>query len=146
MVLRESLTVLVECVVTYPCLTPFLFSTSSRTLILFRNPTSSSPIPEICILVLLTNYGWQSLVWAWAQDAFWPVRHAKKSSGLLLGKVSSCQKRYIGTPEWLSGWATWLRGWSWSPGDWVLHLAPCREPASPSACVSATLSVSLMNK
>ena len=34
------------------------------------------------------------------------------------------------------------------PGSWdrVLHLAPRREPASPSACVSASLCVSLMNK
>ena len=30
--------------------------------------------------------------------------------------------------------------------DRVLHPAPCMEPASPSACVSASLSVSLMNK
>ena len=34
------------------------------------------------------------------------------------------------------------------PGSWdqVLHQAPYREPASPSAYVSASLSVSLMNK
>ena len=34
------------------------------------------------------------------------------------------------------------------PGSWdlVLHQAPCREPASPSPCVSASPSVSLMNK
>ena len=32
---------------------------------------------------------------------------------------------------------------SWDRG---LHRAPCMEPASPSACVSAPLSVSLMNK
>ena len=33
-------------------------------------------------------------------------------------------------------------------GSWdrVPHLAPQEEPASPSACVSASLSVSLMNK
>ena len=30
--------------------------------------------------------------------------------------------------------------------DQVLYRAPCMEPASPSACVSASLSVSLMNK
>ena len=30
--------------------------------------------------------------------------------------------------------------------DRVPHRAPCMEPASPSACVSAPLSVSLMNK
>ena len=34
------------------------------------------------------------------------------------------------------------------PGSWdqVLHQAPHREPVSPSACVSASLSMSLMNK
>ena len=31
-------------------------------------------------------------------------------------------------------------------GDQVLHRAPCREPASPSAYVSASVFVSLMNK
>ena len=30
--------------------------------------------------------------------------------------------------------------------DWILHQAPCVEPASSSACVSASLSLSLMNK
>ena len=31
------------------------------------------------------------------------------------------------------------------PGSWdqILHRAPCMEPASPSACVSASLSLSL---
>ena len=35
-----------------------------------------------------------------------------------------------------------------TPGPWdqVLHCGPRREPASPSACVSANLSASLMNK
>ena len=35
-----------------------------------------------------------------------------------------------------------------TPGSWdrILQWAPCREPASLSACVSASLSVSLMNK
>ena len=34
------------------------------------------------------------------------------------------------------------------PGSWdrVPHRGPCREPDSPSACVSASLSASLMNK
>ena len=31
-------------------------------------------------------------------------------------------------------------------GDQVPHQAPCMEPASPSACVSTSLCVSLMNK
>ena len=30
--------------------------------------------------------------------------------------------------------------------DQVPHRAPCREPASPSVCVSASLCVSLMDK
>ena len=30
--------------------------------------------------------------------------------------------------------------------DEVPHRVPCKEPASPSACVSSSLSVSLMNK
>ena len=34
------------------------------------------------------------------------------------------------------------------PGSWdrVLHQAPCRDPASPYAYISASLCVSLMNK
>ena len=34
------------------------------------------------------------------------------------------------------------------PGSWdrVPHRAPCKEPPSPSACVSASVCVSLMNK
>ena len=47
--------------------------------------------------------------------------------------------------------AQWLRICLWlrmSSGSWdgVLHRAPYEEPASPSACVSASLCVSLMNK
>ena len=47
----------------------------------------------------------------------------------------------IGTPGWLSGWASAfgsghdLRIW-----DRVPHWAPRGDPASPSACVSASLS------
>ena len=52
-------------------------------------------------------------------------------------------------PGWLSGWAPAF-GSDHDPGiqDWVLHQAPCEEPASPSAYVFASLSqsVSLMNK
>ena len=40
----------------------------------------------------------------------------------------------------------WLWGVILGSGDRVLHQAPCKEPTSPSACVSASLSVSLMNK
>ena len=57
-------------------------------------------------------------------------------------------KTGTGAPGWLSGWASafgsqvMILG-SW---DWVLHQAPCREPALPFAYVSASLCVSLMNK
>ena len=55
----------------------------------------------------------------------------------------------LGIPGWLSGSAP-----SFGPGrdpglrDRVPHRAPCMEPASPSACVSASVCVcvSLMNK
>uniref|UniRef100_A0A8C0P4H5 Histidine triad nucleotide binding protein 1 n=1 Tax=Canis lupus familiaris TaxID=9615 RepID=A0A8C0P4H5_CANLF len=57
----------------------------------------------------------------------------------------------------LGDWAAWVAqrfnaafGPGCDPGDrnQVPHLAPCMEPASPSACVSASfsLSVSLMSK
>ena len=54
-----------------------------------------------------------------------------------------------GIPGWLSGLAP-----AFGPGrdvilesqDGVLHQAPCVEPASPSACISVSLCVSLMNK
>ena len=56
-------------------------------------------------------------------------------------------KGEIGMPGWLSGWASAF-GSGRDPGIWDLvpHQAPCGEPASPSAYVSASLSVSLMNK
>ena len=52
-----------------------------------------------------------------------------------------------GAPEWLSGWAL-AQGVILGSWDGVLgwSRAPCREPASPSAYISASLSVSLMNK
>ena len=53
-------------------------------------------------------------------------------------------KENEGIPGYLSGLAP-----AFGPGcDWdqVSHQAPCMEPASPSACVSASLSVSLTNK
>ena len=49
--------------------------------------------------------------------------------GLLGGSVVECLPLSPGHP--------------WDP---VPHRVPCMEPASPSACVSASLSVSLMNK
>ena len=51
----------------------------------------------------------------------------------------------VGQPGWLSGLAppsaqgVILKAW-----DWVSRQTPCMEPASPSACVSASLSLSLI--
>ena len=52
------------------------------------------------------------------------------------------RKSKQGMLGWLSVWAPAL-GSGRDPGirDQVLHRAPCEEPASPSACVSAFLSV-----
>ena len=52
-----------------------------------------------------------------------------------------------GTPGWLGGWVSAFDS-DRDPGVWdpVLHRAPCEEPTSPSAYVSASFSVSLMNK
>ena len=50
----------------------------------------------------------------------------------------------------LGGAAVWrlplAQGVIMETRDRVLHPAPCMEPASSSACVSASLCVSLMNK
>ena len=54
-----------------------------------------------------------------------------------------------GQPGWLSGLAPpSAQGVILGTWDRVPHRAPCMGPASPSACVSASfsLSVSLMNK
>ena len=40
----------------------------------------------------------------------------------------------------------WPQGMILESRDPVPHQAPCKEPASPSAYVSASLCVSLMNK
>ena len=51
----------------------------------------------------------------------------------------------LGAPEWLSGWASAFgSGHDSGSADRVPHLAPCKEPASPSLYVSASLSVSLI--
>ena len=47
----------------------------------------------------------------------------------------------IGTPEVAQWLSICLGSWAWVP-----YWAPHREPASPSACVSASLCVSLVNK
>ena len=55
----------------------------------------------------------------------------------------------FGQPEWPSGLALpSAQGMILETQDRVPHQAPCMGPASPSACVSAPLSlcVSLMNK
>ena len=50
-------------------------------------------------------------------------------------------------PRWLSGLAPpSAQGVILETRDPVPHQAPCMEPAPPSACVSDSLSVSLMNK
>ena len=55
-----------------------------------------------------------------------------------------------GTPGWLRGWAhlPWAQGVILESRDPVPYPVPCMGPASPSACVSASLSfsMSLMNK
>ena len=57
------------------------------------------------------------------------------------------QKARGGQPWWLSGLTPpSAQGLILETQDRVPRRAPCMEPASPSACVSASLSVSLMNK
>ena len=59
----------------------------------------------------------------------------------------SCKRKNYEQPGWLSGLALpSAQGVILETRDGVLRWAPCMEPASPSACVSASLSVSLMNK
>ena len=64
--------------------------------------------------------------------------HLSRTHQSLLQKIL-----FLETPGWLSGWAT-----AFGPGcdPAVLGLSPtsgpCTEPASPSACVSASLCVS----
>ena len=53
----------------------------------------------------------------------------------------------LGQPRWLSGLAPpSAQGLILETQDGVPHQTPCMKPASPSACVSASLCVSLMNK
>ena len=61
----------------------------------------------------------------------------------------NCPKVEAGQPQWRSGLAPpAARGVILETRDRVPRQAPCMEPASPSACVSASLSlsVSVMNK
>ena len=60
---------------------------------------------------------------------------------------SLCDENTLGTPGWLMverlplAQVVTLGSW-----DRVPRWAPCMEPVSPSACVSASFSVFLMNK
>ena len=57
------------------------------------------------------------------------------------------KKTSSGQPQWPSSIALpSAQGMILETQVQVLHQTPCMEPASPSACVSAPLSVSLMNK
>ena len=61
--------------------------------------------------------------------------------------LKEIKKGADGTPEWLSAKHLPLaQGMILQSWDLVPHWAPCMEPASPSAYVSASLFVSLMNK
>ena len=66
---------------------------------------------------------------------------------LLLSSWGLDKTPQSGQPQWLSGLAPpSAQGVILETQDQVPRRAPCVEPASPSACVSASLSVSLMNK
>ena len=62
-------------------------------------------------------------------------------------KVHIKKINILGQPGGLSGLAPpSAQGLILKSQDRVPRRAPCMEPASPSACVSASLCVSLMNK
>ena len=73
-----------------------------------------------------------------------------------LGRMSRSSKdpvrrafKLLSQDAWVAQWFGRLplaQGVTLGSWDRVLHRAPCLEPASPSACVSASLCVSLMNK
>ena len=59
------------------------------------------------------------------------------------GVAFSLKKEDLGQPGWLGGLAPpSAQGVILETGDRVPRWAPCMEPASPSACVSASLCVS----
>ena len=82
---------------------------------------------------------WRRVLVLWSQTVC-AAATAASLEGLL-------EMQIRGTPGWLSGCASAF-GSGRDPGAWdgVLHQGPHREPASPSTCVSAFLSVSFMNK
>ena len=70
--------------------------------------------------------------------ALWAMGEVERLAG---PGPSECLK--LGQLGWLSGLAPpSVHGVILEPWDRVLHWALCMEPASPSACVSASLSVS----
>ena len=70
----------------------------------------------------------------------------KKYNNSIGASLFSSLNDFLGAPGWLSGLSICL--WLMILGSWdqVPHQAPCGEPASPSAYVSASFYVSLMNK
>ena len=100
-------------------------------------------------LVFLFEAIRHSTGWAWVAGDRMPYPSLPFSPN----EMSASQIKSADCPEapgWLSGLSIQLLlsaqvtvSGSW---DRVPHRAPCREPASPSAYVSASLSVSLMDK
>ena len=76
------------------------------------------------------------------------IIHTKETLTLVFEYVvSKIRIQILGHPGWLSGLAPpSAQGTILEALDRVPHQAPCMKPTSPSACVSASLSVSLMNK
>ena len=79
------------------------------------------------LIMLKVSQMWDNWLTAW--KIIWP--HLK------------LKFEYSGMPGWLSGWAC-ASGSGYDPGVSRLSpkSAPCREPASPSSYVSASLCVS----
>ena len=72
-----------------------------------------------------------------------PYVHGHHSAVMLMFHL----RHYFGQAKWLSGLAPpSAQGMILESWDRVPRQAPCMEPASPSACVYASLCVSLMNK
>ena len=87
----------------------------------------------------------QQMVWvAWPAQL---VEHMTPDVGVLswsptMGIQIIKKKIKTGQPRWLIGLAPpSAQGMVLGSQDGVLSRAPCTEPASPSACVSASLSV-----
>ena len=83
---------------------------------------------------------WVSRIRPWAEGGAQPLSHwdtqEKYLKSLVLGHLSGSVVERLPSAQVMT------------PGSWdrVLHRAPCMEPASPSAYISVSLSVSLMNK